>query len=184
MAYTRVRLFGAAILLMHAPPAVTQQPTLLQRDVGVACQDPAVCAQIAKLSESVKKLQAEMARLRQQLAQAQLDRQRALIKEWHSELQQVAEAGRQLEEQESARQQEVQETDDYLRRNDLPPDERVGAEAVRSELVGSGLQQLQAERAVLLERGAAARQRLELEQQRLREIEAAAREPAAERDVR
>lgn len=122
---------------------------------------------IAKLSEEVRQLQAEIRELKRSVAQIQLERQTALVGSLEAELQQVAESLARIDLEDAERLQSVRETEEHLNSPGLSDEQRVGSQSLRAALLGSRFSVLNKQRQVLFEREALLRRRLGEERQRL-----------------
>jgi hypothetical protein len=90
--------------------------------------------ELAALRATVEQLRAEVALLRRQVVQLELDRRRDAIRQIKAELETLRAERARLEDVDQARRQDLRDIEDLLVRGDLTDDDRSGMEAARAEL--------------------------------------------------
>ena len=174
-------LSTAGLLVLAFAPAGGQRPAAPSvGDGGVSCADPKMlCDHVWKLAASVSELQFEVGRMKQELLQVRLERQRALVARSAAELEQLAAEQRKLDDEETGGRQDLQAIDEHLQQGDLSSEQRAESEAARDEIARVRLQEVEAGRAAVAARAEDIRQALERDKQGLLEIEVAARQALA-----
>jgi hypothetical protein len=141
-----------------------------------ACATPSpLCTYLSHITNQLVALQADVQRLKREVLEMRVDRQRFAVARADLELQEVLISRRASDERDEALKREVSEAEQRTRDSGITPEQRAEAESTRAELTTSGAEKLQSERITLQARESELRQNLELEKQRLREAESALR---------
>jgi hypothetical protein len=132
-------------------------------------------SEITALRATVEQLRNEVAVLRRQVMQLDLERRRDKIQQTKTELARVRQEHAEVAELDQGRQQDLRDIEEHLNRADLQPPERLALEATRAELAVAWGRDLDQQRETARSREKELQRRLESEESSAKRLEEAIR---------